>query len=67
VHEWLPFIEGYARQGQWQIALDLTQSNLALDGRYTPQLCRLWQGLPAADSAGQSARAAALAALNCIP
>ncbi len=67
VHEWLPFIEGYARQGQWQTALDLTQANLALDGRYMPQLCRLWQDLPAADPAGASVRDAALTALNCTP
>ncbi len=40
--EWLPFIEGYARLGDWQTAYDLTLQSYEMDGKYQEMLCRLW-------------------------
>ena len=51
--ERLPFIEGYARTGDWGNALNLTRETAAVSPLYQPTLCRLWQNLAAesADSA----------------
>jgi hypothetical protein len=41
-HEWLPFIEGYARLGQWEKAMDRTQRAFELNEEIAPRLCRVW-------------------------
>ena len=45
--EWLPFIEGYARTGDWGRAAELTLVNSRIDSNYEPMLCRLWERLEA--------------------
>jgi len=44
-HEWLPFIEAYARLNRWEDALRLTLQNFERDDKYALQLCRRWQQL----------------------
>jgi hypothetical protein len=44
-NEWLPFIEGYARIGRWDIALELSKTAFIQDGEIAPRLCRLWGSL----------------------
>jgi hypothetical protein len=41
--ERLPFIEGYARIGRWERALQLTQESLDVSPRMIPVLCLLWE------------------------
>lgn len=43
--EWLPFIEGYARTGEWERAAALTVVNSQIDSNYEPALCVLWERL----------------------
>ncbi|MDK2981323.1 MAG: hypothetical protein PWQ55_1670 [Chloroflexota bacterium] len=57
--ERLPFIEGYARTGDWENALQLSRETAAVSPLYQPMLCRLWQNL-AAETADSDARGAAL-------
>ena len=45
--ERLPFIEGYARTGDWENALSQTRETAAVSPLYQPMLCRLWQNLAA--------------------
>ncbi|MEJ5200794.1 MAG: hypothetical protein WHV66_01060 [Anaerolineales bacterium] len=44
-HEWLPFIEAYARTGHWQKAKELTLQSYATDHNYQLLLCNLWNTL----------------------
>ena len=44
-NEWIPFIEGYARSGNWEDARDLTLIDAGLDEDYAPRLCNLWARL----------------------
>jgi hypothetical protein len=44
-HEWLPFIEGYARTGQLERASALSKVLVEEDERITVHLCQLWQGI----------------------
>jgi hypothetical protein len=53
--ERLPFIEGYARTGDWEDALSLTRETAAVSPLYQPMLCRLWQNL-AVESADSNAK-----------
>jgi hypothetical protein len=57
--ERLPFIEGYARSGDWENALNLTRETAAVSPLYQPMLCQLWQDL-AAESADSAAKSAAI-------
>lgn len=41
--ERVPFIEGYARVGNWQRAVELTRDSAAVTTLIQPMLCRLWQ------------------------
>lgn len=41
-HEWLPFIEAYARIGHWQKAKELTLQSYSTDHNYQFVLCNLW-------------------------
>jgi len=43
--EWLPFIEGYARTGNWPVARDLTRVIVDKFPRHRGMLCDLWTGL----------------------
>lgn len=52
--EWLPFIEGYARLGDWQTAYDLTLQSYETDGRYREMLCNLWNRLNTSTKPGNS-------------
>jgi hypothetical protein len=54
--ERLPFIEGYARTGDWENALSLTRESADVSPLYQPMLCQLWQNLAAetADSAAKN-------------
>lgn len=40
--ERLPFIEGYAHQGQWNRAVSLTEESAAITPVVHPALCKLW-------------------------
>jgi hypothetical protein len=40
--EWIPFIEGYARVGRWQEAMDETLHVHRVNFRVDARLCRLW-------------------------
>ena len=44
-HERLPWIEAYARTGQWVEALDHTRKAYEKNTRYASQLCYLWENL----------------------
>ena len=43
--ERVPFIEGYARTGDWESALRLSRETAAVSNLYQPMLCQLWQNL----------------------
>jgi len=44
--EWLPFIEGYAYEGRWEDAKDITLAAGAINPKkYNPQICSMWQEL----------------------
>ncbi len=49
--EWLPFIEGYARSGDWQKAQDLSLAAFEKDQRIDASMCRLWDRLAASTAA----------------
>jgi hypothetical protein len=40
--EWLPFIEGYARAGRWQDAVDTSLHVRRVNHFLSPRLCTLW-------------------------
>lgn len=42
-HEWLPFIEGYAKSSQWEDALEGTIAAFAMNEEIAPRLCRGWE------------------------
>jgi hypothetical protein len=66
--EWMPFIEGFAHQGQWDQAVQLSSSVLPNDPDYAPALCSLWRRInretPASDGK-QSALDQVKPALGC--
>jgi hypothetical protein len=41
--EWLPFIDGYARAGRWQDAVDSTLHVRQVNRFLSPRLCQLWE------------------------
>ena len=45
--ERIPFIEGYARTGDWANALSLSRETAAVSNLYQPMLCQLWHNLAA--------------------
>lgn len=66
--EWLPFIEGYARTGEWERAAELTLVNSRIDSNYETALCVLWEGLAAEgprDPAAEGAVARVWQDLEC--
>ena len=44
-NEWIPFIEGYARSGDWEEARELILEVAELHADYAPRLCSLWEQL----------------------
>lgn len=50
-HEWLPFIEAYARTNHWQKAKELTLQSYSTDHNYQFVLCNLWSTLKETTSA----------------
>ncbi len=68
-HEWLPFIEAYARTGQWQQAQQLTLQSYAADHNYQFVLCNLWNTLQeetASTRENQGVFSDILNALECL-
>ena len=63
--EWLPFIEGYARLGDWQTAYDLTLQSYEMDGRYREMLCNLWNRLDASTEPDNSHKNNILNYMSC--
>ena len=70
-HEWLPFIEGYARSGRWEDARNLTLQAAEVRYRhYDVYLCTLWGEMDASTAAGDEKNAAlqeVSGALSCQP
>jgi hypothetical protein len=62
--EWLPFIEGYAATGNWQMAHDLTIQSLQIDEKYRNRICVLWQKISSAQKENSEA-ASMLDELDC--
>ena len=56
--ERFPFIEGYARTGDWENALQLSRDTAQISKLYHPMLCQLWQILDAETKASQEKSAA---------
>jgi hypothetical protein len=68
-HEQLPFIEGYARTGSWDEALERTREAFELDADAAPELCHVWkrilnEAIPA-DAGTQGEMLTELAPLGC--
>ncbi|BBB48271.1 hypothetical protein [Pelolinea submarina] len=66
--ERIPFIEGYARTGDWENALGLSRETAAVSPLYQPMLCNLWQDLAAETTDSTSKTEAAsqiMAELGC--
>ncbi len=60
------FVEGYAHQGEWQQALDLSNTAYKVSKNYmAPLLCSLWNRIRT-DTAESDARAAALAQVKSL-
>ncbi len=57
--ERFPFIEGYARTGDWNKALQLSRATAQISDLYQPMLCQLWQILED-DTEASDARTEAL-------
>lgn len=68
-YEWLPFIEGYARTGQMQNAMQISEDILARDSRIHTRLCTLWKKInqSAADADLQKNSSQALQQFQCAP
>jgi hypothetical protein len=43
--EWIPFIEGYAKVGRWEEAIQKTLHVYRINFRFGPRLCHIWEGL----------------------
>jgi hypothetical protein len=52
--EYLPFVEAYARTGNWEKARDLTRSVAGQMPVLEPALCAVWQRIPVDVSAGMT-------------
>jgi len=44
-HEWVPFIEGFAYEGYWDTAEELTFAGIERDKKYTEMYCNLWKSI----------------------
>ncbi|NMC54749.1 MAG: glycosyltransferase family 39 protein [Chloroflexi bacterium] len=67
-YEWIPFIQAYARDGQWQKAADLLNNTYQTDTRYQAMLCRVWGDLEAhLDEAERAVFDEAASRLECAP
>jgi hypothetical protein len=64
-HEWLPFIEGYARAGEIETAAQWSHQILPLQEGYLAPVCTLWQRVEADPDADANAAAQVRADLNC--
>jgi hypothetical protein len=49
--ERIPFIEGYAHEGNWERAVELTHESLNVTPMMEPVLCRLWERISTATTA----------------
>jgi hypothetical protein len=61
--ELIPFIEGYAYTGEWEIASDLSRDAKELTRQLSPLLCSTWDRLEA-DTAASDEREAAISELR---
>ena len=61
--EWLPFIEGYARAGRWQDAVDTTLHVRQVNRFLSPRLCASW-GRILADTPPPAASAAQVSSMS---
>ncbi len=61
--ELMPFIEGYARLGQWEKAVEATQRANVLTAMMQPGLCATWERIEA-ETAHSDARTNALASVR---
>lgn len=50
VYEWLPFVEGFARTGDWETARRLSLRALADSPQIRKGLCAIWQRVPEGNS-----------------
>jgi len=44
-YEWIPFIQAYALDGQWQKAAEIITNTYQTDTNYQNMLCRVWKDL----------------------
>lgn len=67
--EWIPFIEGYARVGRWQEAMEITRAALEVEPKMSARACDLWRDIrtaqPQADA--QAAVQELISTLSCPP
>ena len=64
--EWLPFLEGYARGGDWQQAVEISNAILEKEPKMSQRLCDLWSQLGSLEG-GQVSAASMRQNLNCAP
>jgi hypothetical protein len=64
-HEWLPFIEGFARTGQVEQAAKLTFASMETDKNYQPVFCQLWQRVKKESTQDTQNIHQTLSQLNC--
>ena len=57
-HEWIPFIEGYARAGMWDEAAKLTTDSFQAEPAYRKMLCSTWTRLISPSQTPQAAQGA---------
>ncbi|MCX7608929.1 MAG: hypothetical protein N2049_06905 [Anaerolineales bacterium] len=43
VYEWLPFLEGYIRTGEWERAATVTEEIITINPDYRQAVCNLWR------------------------
>jgi hypothetical protein len=69
-YEWIPFIQGYARQGKWEDAVAMITSTYRTNTDYRKMLCRIWsevEPFAAGDPDAQAYFNAAFDTLECNP
>jgi hypothetical protein len=63
--EWLPFIEGYARTGQWQKAEEISRQAVKKDAHIQARMCSLWSEISAAVAGGDQPAARLRSEFGC--
>ncbi len=68
-YEWTPFVEGYARDGRWQAAIDLTLAAYQSDPGSEGMFCYLWGKIAGAEASpeGNESAQKVFAELECRP